>query len=354
MLRWIAPSFLSLAVVGCGAAGGTSSEGAGTGGRPAGGGGTGGAAGAPGTATGGASGGGGGAAGGSGGARGGATGGAGNSADGGAGDGAPADAAGGACPPAATLCDDFESYADGATSLAPTWQVYTYAGGTVRVDGTKPFAGTRALHVTTPMGSRKYADIIKDTPDGTALLPLKHYGRVMVWATAMPSGAHWNISQAGGLVAGSTTNVAKYSYGGMNGKLHPNYTLRTRVIHGATPFRGGGPEEGDDNNPATLDCSTDGKTEVLPTKTWVCWEWMFDGAKRETHLWLDGVAETEVDVLGMGTRCQGANHAWDGPEMFTRVILGWEQYTAPVSEVNQEVWLDDLAMGPERIGCPNR
>jgi hypothetical protein len=343
---------LSLAVTGCGGGGAPAAPPAGTGGKPAGdtgsGGGGGGAVGTGGGSGGVGQGSGGGAAGGSGGI---ASGGAGGSPDGSSGD-AAMDTASAACAPRVTLCDDFEGYADGATSLAPRWQVYTYAGGTVRVDGSKPFAGMRALRITTPAGSRKYADIIKDTPDGTPLLPLKHYGRVMVWVTAMPTGAHWNINQAGGLLPGSATDVAKYSYGGMFGKLHPNYTRRTRVVNGAMPFRGGGPENGDDNNPATLDCSTNGKTQVLPTRKWVCWEWMFDGARRETHLWLDGVAQTDVDIVGMGEQCQNANHAWDGPQMFTRVILGWEQYTSPASEVNQELWLDDLAMGPDRVGCP--
>jgi hypothetical protein len=43
--------------------------------------------------------------------------------------------------------------------------------------------------------------------------------------------------------------------------------------------------------------------------------------------------------------------AWTAPKTFSKVILGWEQYTQP-SDVANDVWLDDLVMGPERIGCP--
>jgi hypothetical protein len=265
---------------------------------------------------------------------------------------APVDGPRSGCPADAIICEDFESYADGAKEFGSSWRAYAYGGGTVAVDSTKPHSGTRALHLTAPTGSRKYADIIRDTPDGTQLLPLKHYGRLMVWISAVPDGAHWNINQAAGLVAGSTTNVAKYSEGGMYGKLLPNYTLRTRVTGTADTFRGGGPEVGDTNNPATLDCSTPAKTQTVAARQWVCWEWMFDGTNRELALWLNGVRQTDVDVMGMGARCQTPNHPWDGPQMFTRVILGWEQYTTPASNVNQEVWLDDVAMGPNRIGCP--
>jgi hypothetical protein len=90
-----------------------------------------------------------------------------------------ADAPAGACP-AGALCDDFESYATGTADLATRWTLYTYGGGALQVDGTKPFHGGKSLHVTVPAGGRKYADIIKQTADDSAVLPLKHYGRVMV------------------------------------------------------------------------------------------------------------------------------------------------------------------------------
>jgi hypothetical protein len=253
--------------------------------------------------------------------------------------------------PAGALCDDFESYATGTTDLAPKWTVYKYGGGTLQVDATKPYRGAKALHLTVPAGGRKYADIIKETADDTAVLPIRHYGRVMVWVTAMPSAAHWNINQAGGLLAGSTDVIAKVSYGGQNAKLMPNYTQRSRVILGATPLRGGGPQDGDPA-PPPFDCSTSAPTEKLTTKAWVCWEWMFDGASNQMHLWQNGQPQPEVDVVGMGQTCVGGtNRVWQGPKAFSKVIIGWEQYTQP-SDVANEVWLDDLVMSGERVGCP--
>jgi hypothetical protein len=262
-----------------------------------------------------------------------------------------ADAPASACP-AGALCDDFESYATGTTDLATRWTLYTYGGGALQVDGTKPFHGGKSLHVTVPAGGRKYADIIKQTADDSAVLPLKHYGRVMVWLTAMPSAAHWAINQAGGILAGTTDMTAKYSWGGQNAKLLPGYAQRSRVIGGATPLRGGGPQDGDPN-PAPVDCSTPAKTETVATKRWVCWEWMVDGATPEVHMWLDGQPQTEVDVVGKGTACATgpADGTWTAPKAFSKIILGWETYTQ-ASEVANEVWLDDLVMGPDRVGCP--
>jgi hypothetical protein len=266
----------------------------------------------------------------------------------GGGDGA---AGAGGCP-ATAICDDFESYAAGATDLAPQWTVYEYGGGALRVDGTKPFHGGKSLHLTVPAGGRKYADIIKEKADDSAVLPMKHYGRVMVWLTAMPAAAHWAINQAGGILAGTTDLTAKYSWGGQNAKLLPGYAQRSRVIAGAIPLRGGGPEDGDPN-PAPVDCSMPTRTESLATKRWVCWEWMVDGATPEVHMWLDGQPQPEADVVGKGSACATGpmNGTWAAPKAFSKIILGWEQYTQP-SEVANEIWLDDLVMGPERVGCP--
>jgi len=90
----------------------------------------------------------------------------------------------------------------------------------------------------------------------------------------------------------------------------------------------------------------------MVTKTWVCWEWKFDATKNETHLWVNGKAQTEVDVMGRGTACStgAANTVWQGPTAFTKVIVGWEHYQddAPA----QEAWLDDLVIGTQPVGCP--
>jgi hypothetical protein len=265
------------------------------------------------------------------------------------------DAGGGSCPAGAILCDDFEKYTAGTSDLGPDWTTYTYSGS-VKVDTTKPHGGKQSLHLTTQSGSLRYADLIKETP-GKQLLPLVHYGRAMVWVTAIPPDGHWNINQASGPMMGAPSEIAKYSYGGQYGKLMPNYTQRALVMrNGTLPVRGGGPENGDPNPEA--DCAIAAPTEKLAPGKWVCWEWEFDGKNDETHLWLDGQPMTEVDVVKSGKQCQGPgfmgrrmmpNYVWEGPEMFTKIIIGWEQYQSAPAE---EVWLDDLVMSEARVGCP--
>jgi len=255
--------------------------------------------------------------------------------------------AGAGCPAGALICDDFEGYAPGATDLTPNWLTYIYGGGMLQVDGTKPFAGTKALHLTTPVGGRKYADIIKQNPADKELLPLKHYGRVMVWMSAIPSAAHWNINHAVGPLANSANLVSSYRYGGQNGRLLPNYTQRIPLGDGLIPLRGGGLQDGDANT-LKVDCGMNAATQKLPISQWVCWEWMFDGQNNQQRLWLDGVEQTEAALTGKPGQCGG----WQGPKLWTKMILGWEVYTAP-SDKAQEAWLDDLVVSDKPVGCPH-
>lgn len=258
----------------------------------------------------------------------------------------PVDAAGAGCPAGALICETFEKYAEGATDFSPDWVAYRYGETTMQVDTTKPFKGTKSLHITAPVGGRKYADIIKQNPLDRELLPIKHYGRVMVWLTNQPTAAHWNINQASGPVPGNPVQISKYSYGGQNGLLSPNYTLRPPVGDNLTPLRGGGPHDGDTNT-ALFDCGPNTTSQRLANGRWVCWEWMFDGQMNQLRLYLDGVEQTQAAVNGVAGMCG----AWQGPRMFTKMIIGWEQYTQP-SDRAQSAWLDDIVVSAQRVGCP--
>jgi hypothetical protein len=204
---------------------------------------------------------------------------------------------------------------------------------------------------------RRYADIIRETR-GQELVPLHHFGRLMVWITQIPQGAqHWNLNISSGPVTGYPDEVAKFAEGGTFGKLMSNYAQRDRAKMGDQYLlRGGGPENGDD--PADSDCAVAAPQQTIGAGKWVCWEWEFDAPNATARLWLDGVPMTEVDAIGHGKQCQGpgfagkpmsADYPWEGPQLFDKVIIGWEQYQDMPA---QEVWIDDVAVGGERIMCP--
>jgi hypothetical protein len=264
---------------------------------------------------------------------------------------APGDAGSG-CPAGAALCEDFESFADGATTLAPKWEAYTLMG-TVKVDGSKPHAGTRALHVTTVAGAAHFADIIRQSQDNTAVVPLVHYGRVMLWTSHVPDGAngsHWGINHASGPTATDRNAQLKYSHGGQFGKLFAGYSQRERPVNpdGTFPPRGGGAEPNDP--PTTVDCSQRAASAVLPLNKWVCWEWKFDATNNETQLWVDSQPINDLDVKERGSACvNNTDSIWQGPVLFNKLILGFDQYQdAPA----QEFWFDDLVISTARVGCP--
>ena len=270
-------------------------------------------------------------------------------------DAADSGADAGACPPPAVLCDDFEKYAAGATSLAPDWIAYTYSGS-VRVDATKPRGGKQSLHLTTLAGAHHYADLIRETR-GEELLPRKHYGRLMVWLSAVPPSSHWNLNMSSGPMVGAPDEVAKLLEGGMYGKLMSNYAQRGRVMaNGQDVVRGGGPEAGDPG--ADADCAVAAPTQRIDAGKWVCWEWAFDGTSDEAHLWIDGQAMTEVDAVKSGKQCQGPGfmgrpmmptYRWESPMVFDELMIGWEQYQDTPA---QELWIDDIVVGTARVGCP--
>lgn len=241
--------------------------------------------------------------------------------------GAPSD-----CPAGALVCEGFEGYSAPA-DLAAAWTV-TATMATVVVDATKPHAGSSALHITssgqTPQGAIAKA--------GAPLFPIAgnvYFGRLMMWLTQAPmGGVHWNNVQSAGFLPVST-QWSKYGWGGMFGTILAGYTIRTHP----------------DDMQAAIDCSKPSKM-ALPEKQWTCFEWQFDGAGNQMHLWLNGALVSDADVITTGTQCvtpEPPNNVWQAPA-FANVTIGWLQYQQ--SSTSIDLWMDDLVLATERVGCP--
>lgn len=89
----------------------------------------------------------------------------------------------------------------------------------------------------------------------------------------------------------------------------------------------------------------DNATPQLVPKTWICVEWMFAGGagKNESRLFWEGVERPKMH----------AQTAWfeslHTMPTFDSVYLGWAIYQ-PIGKP-YEVWIDDVAIGDERIRC---
>jgi hypothetical protein len=249
----------------------------------------------------------------------------------------------------ALICEDFEAQTTGAVPSG-MWTA-NQNGGTVTVDGTRAFSGSKSLLATTPASTENYKSAMAGFQD-PARLPLASnslYGRMMFFLDSAPTtDVHWTFVDGSGQVAdpaGSYTAI--YRYGGQ----HP-------VMDGAT-FRGtqfmANYETPDhystpDKGPST-DCYQQAVGEITPVGKWSCAEWHFDGPSNSMQFWLDGREVTGLAMNGTGDGCldQPNDYTWVAPA-FTRIDVGWESYQPDDA---RSLWIDDVAIGDQRIGCPS-
>ena len=254
-----------------------------------------------------------------------------------------------------TLCDFIPM-----GSTTPTWLSYHFHGPPYVVAG-MVFGGKQVYQLDHETGHPIAADIIKEAPDGTDLWPAAHYGRFMinVKTPGAPATGFVGIMTESGLLPGSTTNTAQYTLGAMNGKLAFAYMQRARPFKNdvATPTkRIGGNWENAGQAPTTF-CSVSAATATITAGKWVCVEWMIDSSKPELHVWLDGSAQSSLDVSGGGGTCTAGTAAtWTAPAHFTELDLGWEISGAPsgpgTDVGGQTAQYDMFAIGTARLGCP--
>jgi hypothetical protein len=245
---------------------------------------------------------------------------------------APSAGAGGFSEPSdacatALFCDDFEDDASGAEPGAP-WTAQVN-GGAVVVSTERAFSGSNSVHVSNTAGAFKRAYF---SVEGDPVFPgagAEMYGRMMMWLEATPAGSvHWTFIQAEGRSADDAYDIY-YRYGGQHeGRLMANF----------------------ETNGIATDCWDHSET-VMPTQTWSCLEWRFDTANDELEFWLDGSEVADIHVVGMGEGCvaQDLGGAWPAPPEFQVLRLGWEKYQ---ESIEQNAWIDDVAVGTERLGCP--
>lgn len=228
----------------------------------------------------------------------------------------------------ALLCEDFEAYPAGQGPGGP-WAVQEVQGS-VLVDETRAVSGTRSVRFTTADGGGTFRRAFMSVQDAP-VFPIEGnvmWGRMMVWLTAAPEGSvHWTNIQGEGDVEGMGFRALSRYGGQHDGRLMANY--ETQGI--------------------STDCWQHSET-VIPVGEWACFEWRFNGPNDEMSFWLDGTELDDLHVIGMGQGCVGNDTGghWYSP-IYDTLRLGWEHYQATPAK---EMWIDDVAVDLERIGCP--
>jgi hypothetical protein len=246
------------------------------------------------------------------------------------------------CPANALFCDDFEEDVVGQFPGAP-WQNQTGStGATIQVDGMQAFSGTKAVHVHAPPNAayrRGYFSLIQGQGGSTIFPAVSNlmFGRAMMWLDATPNAdVHWTVIQAEGRAADGTHDTY-YRYGGQhqNGAgLMASYETNMNV---------------------KTDCYTH-SAMTIPTGAWTCMEWRFSTQTNEMQLWINGNEITDLHVVDRPTDrsagCAGNDTGgeWIAPPNFTTLHLGWENYQTSTNDRN--LWVDDVVVSTERIGCP--
>jgi hypothetical protein len=224
------------------------------------------------------------------------------------GDGGAGGTSGAGCDSTLPLCESFENGLD-----ANLWKTTKAGDATIAVDDVHAARGTKALHVTTAAGGGSnfaYIKQMKTFPATNNVL----YGRMFVWfEDALTTDGHFSLAEGAG-----TGTPAVIRFGGQFKAF------------------GVGTDGGDSG-----DWTDSDRTKLVPTQTWICAEFEFDGPNNTFHVWWD---DMERPMLTTGV----SKHAMFAMPTFNSLWFGWWMYN--IAEP-QEIWIDEIAVDYEPIGC---
>jgi hypothetical protein len=219
------------------------------------------------------------------------------------------------------FCEDFE-----ASSIdTDRWQSQM-SGPAPALDTTRAARGMRSVHFSTEDNGL----CLLTTDDPFPVANNRYYGRLFVWFDSMPTApewAHWSIAYSQ-----SDSEDTEIRVGGQYDNTINRFGVGTD--HGPT---------GDwtilDEDPG----------DPVPVRTWVCVEWLHDGQANVTDLWWDGVPRPSLHTTA-------TDHGGSSSEEYLippidSLVIGWWLYQAGTTPDHFDVWIDEVAIDDERIGC---
>jgi hypothetical protein len=228
------------------------------------------------------------------------------------------------------LCEDFENGAIGAPPDPNTWTAPF--GFMPRVDGTRALRGTKSLYFELAAGTPGHIEQRKTFPAAKNTV----YGRMFVWVDALPTApayAHWTLVSALG-----ADNPAEVR---LSAQLDPNR-------EGGNYF-GIGSDHGESGDWATAGQEPQA---LVRARRWICLEWLFKGDTSQTQVWIDGHPQSSLSLSATEYRPGDleAGKRFVHPT-FDRLRIGWWLYQTDAQPTPAKMWIDELAIDDERIGC---
>jgi hypothetical protein len=91
--------------------------------------------------------------------------------------------------------------------------------------------------------------------------------------------------------------------------------------------------------------------DPVPVGSWVCVEWLHDGQNDVTDLWWNGVPRPSLHTTA-------TDHGGSSVEEYRMpaidsMFIGFWLYQAGTTPAEFNVWIDEVAIDAERIGCNN-
>ena len=221
------------------------------------------------------------------------------------------------------ICDGFEAQSPGDQPDSGLWHVVTNPGNTIEVSNTRAARGSQSLHIHSPVTGSIGATI--RTSRGFPAPSNTIYGRLFLYLDAAQApGGHNTVVRASG-AASNGSNLIQF------GAMFHNYVANW-----------GGP--GADNGGYSQ--------TAFPVKKWVCLEWAHKGDEAELNVWADGAS-----IFVMTNNWVQGNQRLQGPKIaYNELDIGWEVYEHFDDDLNSgtyEVYIDEIAVDYQRIGCGN-
>jgi len=219
------------------------------------------------------------------------------------------------------LCEDFE----GANIDTGKWKIENSAGNTLELTTSQAARGSKSLHIVANNGFGYVRT------QGTFPAADLYWGRMFIRVKRFSTiaWAHWTMAEAVGQGDGSKIRVG--------GQYNTNQ-IKNRW--------GVGSDGGPTGDWTTHDNDPGGAPAEPAVGEWVCLEWLHDGKTDETRFFVDAV---EHPSLATTKNQHGGNNAPYVMPKFESVWFGWWQYQQDPTAF--EVWVDELAVDDERVGC---
>jgi hypothetical protein len=223
--------------------------------------------------------------------------------------------------PGVLFCENFDRLpVGGASSL--DWGIDT-RNGTLTVERRAAGRGGKVLHVRTVDNGRAFLRV-----DDLAVPAAGFYGRMRLKVAAFPTApdwAHFTLVEATG--TGSAEVVRP-----VGGQYVPTVSRNLWGI-------------GADGGP-TGDWTAWTESAPATAGTWQCVEWRLDPVTNTVTTWFDGGT-----TLTAGEDEHGGNQVPFVLPAVDTVKIGWQLYQGGTTPAGFDLWIDDIALSSQRVGC---